>query len=276
MDVLIVGLGLIGGAYAKRLSASGYRVYGVDKNEETLSYAYDNNYCYDTSTDEAKFLGRADIVIICLYPKEIIPFIERNKDSFRHHQVITDVCGIKEPFLAEATEKCYPADYLSHHPMAGKEKSGIKYSGLVKFTDASFLITPTIDTKTRSINVLQKMSKDLEFLHTYIITPEEHDKMIAYTSQLTHAIAVSLVNSDHNKNTERFIGDSYRDLTRIAKINVDLWTELFIGNKKNLIEEIDSFTKVLTELKIAISDENEKLIKEIFNKSRVIRSEMEK
>ena len=276
MDVLIVGLGLIGGAYAKRLSARGYRVYGVDKNKDTLSYAYDNNYCYDTSTDETKFVGTADIIVICLYPKDILPFIERNKDSFRQNQVITDVCGIKESFLEEATKNSYPADYLSHHPMAGKEKVGIKYSGLVKFTDASFLITPSRDTNPRSIHILQKMSKDLEFMHTYIITPEEHDKMIAYTSQLTHAIAVSLVNSDPSTTTKRFIGDSYRDLTRIAKINVPLWTELFLENKKNLINEIDGFTKSITLLRNAILNEDEEGIKEIFNKSRLIRSEMEK
>ena len=276
MDVLIVGLGLIGGAYAKRLSASGYRVYGVDKNEETLKYAYDNNYCYDTSTDETKFVGIADIVIICLYPRDIIPFIDRNKEFFRPNQVITDVCGVKESFITEATKKSYPAEYLSHHPMAGKEKSGIKYSGLVKFSDASFLITPTLDTSPRSITILTKMSKDLEFLHTYIITPEEHDKMIAYTSQLTHVIAVSLVNSEHSETTNRFIGDSYRDLTRIAKINEHLWTELFLENKTNLIKEIDLFLDSILDLRKALDNNSESKIKEILNKSRLIRSEMEK
>lgn len=276
MNVLVVGLGLIGGAYAKRLTAAGYEVFGFDKNLNTLDYALKNNYCSEVSSDETCFVKKADLIILALYPRDITSFLKKNQKYFNNKQIITDVCGIKGSFINEATSLSLPAEYLSHHPMAGKEKSGIIYSGLVNFSDANFLITPTVNTKNSSINTLKKVGLDLDFRNIFVISVKEHDKMIAYTSQLTHAIAVSLVNADSSDETKKFIGDSYRDLTRIAKINENLWTELFIDNKESLLEEINSFSNSLNSLKTALENDDECKLKELFNKSRRIRSEMEK
>ena len=142
--------------------------------------------------------------------------------------VITDVCGIKTSFVYKATALSGEATYLSHHPMAGKEKIGIEYADSNIFNGANYLITPIDGTPSSAIKLLETIANDLEFGRISIITPERHDKMIGFTSQLTHAIAVSLVNSDHDEETKSFIGDSYRDLTRIAMINEKLWSELFL------------------------------------------------
>ena len=275
MKILVVGLGLIGGSYAASLSNKGHKVYGVDINNESLDYALNKKWIVSGASDAGYFISDMDMIIICLYPKLILEFLVKYSKYFKEGQIITDVCGVKSSFVEEATKLAYPATYLSHHPMAGKEKAGIKYSDSRIFIGANFLITPFSDND-QAIEVLKKMAIEMGFGRITVMSPKRHDQMIGFTSQLTHAIAVSLVNSDHDNETKNFIGDSYRDLTRIAMINESLWSELFLENKEALLTHIESFENELNVLKNALYEDDKDRLNELFRSSTKIRKEMEK
>jgi prephenate dehydrogenase len=230
MKVLIVGLGLMGGAYAYRLSNKGYTVYGSDINMDSIDYALEKKYISIGYVHPEEFIMESDLIVLAIYPKALVSFVERYKEYFHEGQVITDICGVKSDFIYEATKLSKPATYCSHHPMAGREKIGIAYSTECVFGGANYLITPTKDTKEEAIELLKQIGTDLGFKRISVMDIEKHNRMIGFTSQLTHAIAVSLVNSDNDSDTKNYIGDSYRDLTRIAMINENLWSELFLEN----------------------------------------------
>ena len=267
MRILIVGLGLIGASYAKGLKSKGHYIYGVDINQDTIEYAKENNI--------VDFIKEADMIILGLYPYDLLDFLKKYQPLFNKNQIITDVCGVKRHFVFEAKELAKPATYISHHPMAGKEKVGIVYSDPTIFKKANFLIINT-NNEEYEVNKLKELANDLEFNRITVISAEKHDKMIGFTSQLAHAIAVALVNSDTEEDTRNFIGDSYRDLTRIAKINKVLWSELFFSNKDYLINELDNFVNELEKIRLALDTNDEALLKEQFIKAKQIREKMEK
>jgi prephenate dehydrogenase len=274
MNVVIIGLGIIGGSYAKGLSKAGYSVYGVDKDLSTIEYAKKEGYIIDGSLNAKDFLPLTDLVVIGLYPDDVITFIENNLQYFKEGQVVTDVCGVKESICKKATDLLKNCYFIGSHPMAGREKIGIKYADEKIFAGTNFLMCPIESTNQVAINVVAQMARDLGFGHIHQISPKFHDEMIAYTSQLTHAIAVSLVNSNSNDEVVKFIGDSYRDLTRIAMINETLWSQLFIENKESLINQIDNFIQELEIVKSAIDSENLDLLKDKFISSKKKREVM--
>ena len=283
MKVLIVGLGLMGGAYAYRLSNKGYTVYGSDLDIEAIDYALDKKFIENGSVDPKDFIEKSDVIILAIYPQAILSFMEKYQGLFHEGQIITDICGVKSEFIFDAIKLAKPAVYLSHHPMAGREKSGIHYSTECVFGGANFLITPTKEELANlskdaedAIAVLKKIGTDLGFTHISVMDIEKHNRMIGFTSQLTHAIAVSLVNSDHDEDTKYYIGDSYRDLTRIAMINDSLWSELFLENRAYLLEHIASFEMELNLLKMALYKEDKEALCKLFKSSTKIRKEMEK
>lgn len=272
--VTIVGLGLIGASYAIGLTKAGYQVFGVDTSSESIAYALENKYIVAGSKELDTFLKQSEIIIFAVYPQTLLSLL--NKYDFQENQIVTDVCGIKESFIAEATNLVKPASYCSHHPMAGKEKIGIKYADPLIFRGANFLITPTLETPKYAIEVLEKLGTDLKFSNIKVITPAYHDQMIGFTSTLTHAIAVALVNSDKNPDTVAFIGDSYRDLTRIAMINENLWLELFLENKVNLLQHLENFETEIEKIKKALVTNDREQLKMLFNQSTTKRKTMEK
>lgn len=276
MKICIVGLGLIGGSYAMGLTKANHEVYGIDNNLDTIKYAIDKGFIKDGSTDNYSILSEMDLIILAIYPQSILKFLEENNKFFKTGQVITDVCGIKTSFVNRATELSADAIYCSHHPMAGKEKIGIEYADSNIFNGANYLITPLENTPNYAIDCLKIIGQALGFGRISVITPERHDKMIGFTSQLTHAIAVSLVNSDRDDETKSFIGDSYRDLTRIAMINEKLWSELFLENKNELLNHIENFEKELDVLKNALRTDDKKTLNELFKHSTIVRKKMEK
>jgi len=274
MKITIVGLGIIGGSYAKGLSMKGYQVYGVDKDVETIKYAKENGYIVDGDTSPEQMIPLADMVIIGLYPSAIIPFINENISLFKEGQIVTDVCGVKQPICYEATKLLNKQFFVGSHPMAGREKVGIRFADEKIFKGTNFLICPLKETNPIAIEKVKEIANALEFGKIHLITPEFHDQMIAYTSQLTHAIAVSLVNANNTLETVKFIGDSYRDLTRIAMINEKLWSQLFLDNKDSLISQIEGFQNELEKLKSAILSENKENLEEMFISSRKKREVM--
>lgn len=258
----ILGLGMIGSSYAKKLSSLGYIVYGYDIDQHTNKEALKRGYIKDYGLD---YLTVSDNVILTLYPEDNFLFVKDNIKKLNNVSFITDASGVKENLINKIRKLLKNKDiYLSHHPMAGSEKSGINATNEEVFVSANFLIVSEEEPNKRALEELMKLKTDLGFKKASIITPKEHDLLISFTSQLPHVIAVSLVNSDTFSNTKDFAGDSYKDLTRIANINENLWTELFFSNRENLIEQMERFNKEFTNLIELLKEENkEELIKKL-------------
>ena len=266
----ILGLGMIGASYAKKLSSLGYCVYGYDKDELTNKEAVRLGYIKDYGL---KYLSKSDNVILTLYPHDNYLFVKENLKLFNDVSFITDVSGVKEE-LIKNINKILPnkEKYLSHHPMAGSEKSGISAANEEVFIDANFLIVFEEEPNKETLEELLKLKSDLEFGRVTKIRAKEHDLLVSFTSQLPHMLAVSLVNSDIFLETRSFAGDSYKDLTRIANINEELWSELFFSNKDKLLEQMERFNKEFRELFNLLKSENKKELKEKLKKAKEKRS----
>ena len=270
LTVTIVGLGVIGAASAQSFKEMGIKtVYGIDIDEETIKKAEEKNIINKGFLETREPLEKSDFVVITLYPNLMKSFFVNNINYFKENAIITDVVGIKEKIIKDIDPIIEKSgrniDFIFGHPMAGREKRGIDFADSRVFKDANYIIIKDEKNKKENLELLSEIVKCMGFKKVSFLTAQEHDEIIAFTSQLTHVIAVSLVNSDSEKyDTNRFIGDSYRDLTRIAKINEDLWAELFIGNKKNLLKMIQQFERELDVIKDALNDNDLGTLKEKF------------
>lgn len=276
--ITVIGLGVIGASYASALRKAGHTVFGVDCDEDTVRKAAARGITDAASTSEKDFVPTSDIVVIALYPKQVEGELKKIKGLLKDGVIITDVAGIKSHFTTRI-ESLLPedADFVFAHPMAGREKKGIDYADENVFKGANFIITPSKRNKKESIETIERLAREMGFRNIMRLTPEEHDKIISFVSQLPHAIAVALVNSDdRNFDTPRFVGDSYRDLTRIANINEKLWSELFLGNRENLLNSIKEFEKCLDIIKKALEDEDKDVLEEQFVRATKRRTEFNK
>ena len=270
LTVTVVGLGVIGAAFAQSFRKIGIKtIYGIDIDEETIKKAEEKNMINKGFLETREPLQKSDLVIITLYPNIVKSFFVNNIKNFKENVIITDVIGIKGKIIKEIKpiiEKSEKnIDFVFGHPMAGREKRGIDFADSKVFQNANYILIKDEKNKKENLELLSEIIKKMGFKSVSFLTAEEHDEIIAFTSQLTHAIAVSLVNSDNQKyDTNRFIGDSYRDLTRIAKINEDLWSELFLGNKENLLKMIQQFENELDIIKEALKSNDIGTLKEQF------------
>lgn len=262
MNILVVGLGMIGSSYAKGLSQK-HTVYGVDKLDETICKAKKMGIIKDGSTNASDFIKKCELIILSIYPKGILDFLENNEFN---GQIITDVTGVKGHFINKIVERNF--EFIGSHPMAGTEKSGIDACKPEVFKNANFLITKKDTNSQKAIDTVKAIAGDLGFGKIKVVTPEYHDDVIAFTSQLPHAIACSLVNSDDDPDTPNNTGDSFRDLTRIASINGKLWSELFISNKENLLKHINKFEEELDKFKHAIENSDYEALEKLFKSSK--------
>ncbi len=269
MNIGIVGLGLIGGTYARSLRKYPYKIYGIDINEKSLQYALDENIIDYGTTDPKSVLNELDIVFLCLYPGDSIKFIQKHIMNFKRDAIISDVVGIKRKMVdAFDVYKDDEVEFVFAHPIAGREKIGVTYSDASIFDNANFVITPTKNNTDEALNLIETLAHQMGFKNVSRIKDFEHDDIIAFTSQLTHAIAISLVNSDNDKyDTSHFIGDSYKDLTRIAMINETLWSELFLQNKDFLVKRINAFEDQLDILKEALRKKDKGKLEELMKSS---------
>lgn len=261
MKIFIVGLGLIGASYAEGLHLKGHEIYAWNRSEDKVSKAIKEGIV-ENDNDLDK-LTICDVVILSLYPKHNIEFINKYRYLFKRGQVITDVSGTKV-WMMEEIEKILPEglSYTSHHPMAGKEISGYDAKDYKIFRGANFVLVPSSKSQPKDEALLREIADELSFGKVLKVDAKTHDQLIAFTSQLTHVLAVALVNSDHFDETKDATGDSYRDLTRIAKINETMWTELFMENKPALLGVIRDFQNELQHMKsLILSDEKEALMK---------------
>lgn len=275
MKIGIVGLGIIGGSYARALKPYNYHIIGFDINPKTIKYALDNNIVNEGYV-ETDNISECDIVFVCLYPNQTISFIKDHVRKFKRDSIIMDVAGVKRHMI-DRLEMYFDDDFelVFTHPIAGSEKTGIENSNAKIFEGANFIITPHKKNDDEKVNVAKTLAKQIGFGKVTVINDVTHDKMIGFTSQLTHAIAVALVNSDpYNLNTSSFIGDSYKDLTRIAMINDSLWTELFFENKDFLTKTLDSFITEIQKVRDAVQSKDQETLEKIMQESTKTRKGM--
>lgn len=270
--IALVGLGVIGGTFAKAIHAhaeDAYTVTAIDTNEDTLSAAARDGVIEYGETTNRTILQNADLVIISLYPKALKTFLETHQSDFKPGAIVTETSGIKQSVIAFIAPHIPPdIDFIFGHPMAGREKQGYAYSDAAVFHHANYLISPTESNIRENINWYAQFLKTLGFGRITEVTAHAHDALIGYTSQLTHAIAVALMNSDDTeRDTYKYVGDSFRDLTRIANINGYLWSELFLENKEALLSSFDTFEQELKRLKTAIETDNIHDMQDIFRQS---------
>ena len=276
--ILIVGLGLIGGSYAEGLTLKGYEVYAIDTNIESIEFAKEKKIIKDGTTNVSKeFLEQMDIVIFALYPHIVIEWIKSYQKYLKPNTIITDVTGIKK-WLYDNLKDILREDleYIGAHPMAGREVYGVKNSNKDIFKGANYIITPTSSNTEYAINIAKKIGEELEFKYIVTLSIEEHDEMIGFLSQLTHCIAISLMTCKDSQHLVKYTGDSFRDLTRIAKINENMWSELFLLNKEELLKQMDLFLEQFTKLKKTIENDEIGKMKEIMKLSTLNRSYFDK
>ncbi len=276
--ILIVGLGLLGGSYASCLMDNGYQVYAIDKNESSIKYAIQNNIIIDGTTHvEKSFVEQFDIVIFCLYPKVFVEWIKNYQQFIKPHAILTDVTGVKSYIINELKDILRSdLEFIGAHPMAGREVYGVENSKKDLFVGANLIITPTTSSTDIAISTVEEIGKILGFKNIVNLSPEEHDEMIGFLSQLTHCIAVSLMTCKDSKHLVEYTGDSFRDLTRIARINENMWSELFLLNKDELLKQMSEFEEQFKKLKQTIEDEDVETMKDIMRLSTTRRSYFDK
>lgn len=266
--IAVAGLGLIGGSYAMALKKLNPReICGIDKDEATLEKALREGVIDRGSINAADILKDADLVVIALYPEEAVGFIKNNMSSFKRQAVITDTCGIKMGIIEEVHSFLpQDMDFIGGHPMAGKETKGLQSADSDLFRDANYIITPVERNKERNVELICRIAEGIGCKNVVSITPEEHDRIISFTSQLPHVIAVSLMNSGNAEgDLALFTGGSFKDATRVASINSILWSQLFTLNSDNLIDEIEKFEENIKTIKMAIRSEDKNALEDIFN-----------
>ena len=256
--ILIVGLGLLGGSYAKVLKRFGFHISAITKEQSSIDYAIKENIIDEGSTQiDKKIISEADLVIFALYPHTFVEWIEQNQQFLKSGALITDVTGVKGNIVYKIQDILRSdVEFIAAHPMAGREVSGVENSTDKLFIGANYIVTPTSNNTQEAIQTCMELGRLLGFSNVTTLTPEEHDEMIGFLSQLTHCIAISLMTCNDKENMEKFTGDSFRDLTRIARINDLMWSELFVANKDALLKQMNLFIDKFTELKTMIEQED--------------------
>ena len=256
--ILIVGLGLLGGSYAKVLRRFGFHISAITLEQSSIDYAIREGLIDEGSTEpDPRMIGEADLVIFALYPHVFVEWIEKNQHLLKSGALLTDVTGVKRSIVYRIQEMLRPdVEFIAAHPMAGREVSGVENSTDKMFIGANYIVTPTEKNTPEAIQTCIELGRLLGFSNVTTLTPEEHDEMIGFLSQLTHCIAITLMTCNDKENMEKFTGDSFRDLTRIARINDLMWSELFVANKDVLLDQMNLFMDKFTELKTMLETED--------------------
>ncbi len=249
--VLIVGLGLIGGSYARALKKQGFDVTAITRSQSSIDYALEQQIINRGFTQVCReAVSHADAIIFSLYPSALLPWIEEHQHLFKPGVKITDVTGVKTCILYDI-QKVLRADaeFIGAHPMAGKETSGVESSDEKIFTKANYIVVPTDKNTPEGIAWCEELGHLLGVRKVTQLSPEKHDEMIGFVSQLTHCIAICLMTCKDNENLVNYTGDSFHDLTRIARINDRMWSELFMLNQSALLEQMDLFMEEFKDLR---------------------------
>lgn len=274
MNIVIVGLGLIGGSIAKTLTQyTDHRVYAFNRTRQVLDDALDSGAIHGIA--DRHTLAAADVIYLCLYPEADIRFVEEYGDSFRPGCIVTDACGIKNAICPSlvALSKKFNFVFVGGHPMAGKERSGFYVSEAALFRGASYILVPC-EADEASVETVRSLAMEMGFGGTVCTTMENHDQMIAFTSQLPHLLACAYVLSPRCREHRGFSAGSYRDVSRVARINAEMWTELFFDNQEALIRETDTLMDHLQQLRNALAENDRDTVHSLLEQGRRIKEEL--
>ena len=269
MNIAVVGLGLIGGSICKALKANTFHhIMGIDSDKETIRKAIDTGAIDEEISVEK--LGEANLTIVALYPMAIVDFVKENADRFRKGSIVMDICGIKNYIVKNCTPVLEEKGviFIGTHPMAGTEHSGFDYSDGDLFRNASFIITPSENTPQIAIDLVSTLGACMNFGKVVIAAPEQHDRNIAYTSQLAHVVSNAYVKSPSLFHADGFSAGSFLDLTRVAYLNEEMWSGLFLCNKEALLFEINNIIHSLSEYRDAMENDDIAALKELLKVGR--------
>jgi len=272
MNIAVIGLGLIGGSFAKALKHyTTYKILGFDTNEQTMQKSLDEKAIDGIAGDGS--IGECDMVIIALYPKATTDFIIANAPKLKQGCIIVDTCGVKRAVVERAADVCARCGliFIGGHPMAGREFWGFDYSLHTLFKGASMILTPSQNTPEQAIRTVAELFYHIGFGKVVNTSAENHDRMIAYTSQLAHVVSSAYIKSPAALEHTGYSAGSYKDLTRVAKLNENMWTELFLDNGDYLVQEIDLIIDTLKAYSEAIKSKDEKLLRSLLKEGREIK-----
>lgn len=269
MKILIVGLGLIGGSYAEALSKKGYEVGAIDQKQEAIDFALRKGYIASGRADiDKEYIGRFDIVVFALYPHAFVEWIEKYQNCLKSGAIVTDVTGVKGGVVSDVQNALRKdVEFIAAHPMAGRECSGVENAKAEIFEGANYIVVPTEKNTQEAIELCKDLGRELGFKHISELSVKQHDEMVGFLSHLTHCIAVSLMVCKESGHLADYTGDSFRDLTRIAKINDEMWSELFLLNKDEIVEQMNLFEQHFGKLKECIQNDDREGIREMMRLS---------
>ncbi len=256
--ILIVGLGLLGGSYARALTRQGYYVTAITRSQSSIDYALSEKIiARGTVAIDPELIGEADLVVFALYPHVFIDWIREHQSLLKSGAVITDVTGVKGAIVGTIQNMLRPdVEFIAAHPMAGREVGGVQNSTEAIFKGANYVVTPSEKNTADAIELCSDLGHILGFAKVSTLSPENHDKIIGFVSQLTHCIAMTLMTCQKTERLEDYTGDSFRDLTRIARMNDEMWSELFLINKDALLHQMTLFEGELNRLRCLLETDD--------------------
>ncbi len=272
MKIAVVGMGLIGGSFCKTLKKNtSHTVLGIDRDLNTQQKAIAEGTIDEII--EPNRLCECDVCIVALHPQQTIDFILQNISQFKKESVVFDVCGVKKSITDAVENKLSQKGvfFVGAHPMAGREFSGYEYSLDTMFDNASFIITKTENTDSSALEIVRNLAEEMKFKRTVVSTPELHDSIIAFTSQLAHVVSNAYIKSPTLQQRSGYSAGSFLDMTRVAKLNEDMWTSLFMMNKEPLVNELETIIENLTKYKDALEKSDASELRELLKEGRIIK-----
>lgn len=268
MKVGILGLGLIGGSLARAYAMEGHTVYAAERNESMLSFAMLAGAVHGRLTEQT--IPECDLILLAIYPDGSASWLERNAHLVSPEALVIDCCGVKK----EICQRCFPLaqqygfTFVGGHPMAGSQFSGFKYSRATLFKGQPMVLVPPVFDNMQLLDRVKQALKPCQFGFFSVTTAEDHDRMIAFTSQMPHILSNAFIKSPTALKHKGFSAGSYRDLTRVAWLNPQMWAELFLENKENVLFELDYYIQSLTSYRNAIAAEDESTLIELLEEGK--------
>ena len=269
MNIAIIGLGLIGGSLARTVKLhTDHTIYGCDIDPETIAQALEFRAIDAELTEES--LGTCDLVLVALYPAAIVRWIDEHKAGIKKDAVVIDCGGVKSAVCGpmEKVAEGQPWHFIGGHPMAGREFSGFRYTRDDMFDRASMILTPRPDEDPVLLKAVRDFFLGIGFRRVVFTTPQEHDEMIAYTSQLAHVVSSAYVKCPLADKHRGFSAGSFADMTRVARLNEDMWTELFFDNRDQLLPVVDGLITRLTAYRDALRDDDHETMHTLLREGR--------
>lgn len=276
MKVGIIGLGLMGGSLAKAISfGTEHTVWGTNRSPEAVQKAlFVGAIQKELNKND---LQECDLVIVSLYPQASIDYIKENAEKFKKGAIVMDISGVKR-YVCDALCECAKENdfiFIGAHPMAGLHLSGFEHSTAKIFNNSSMILTPYENTPKDAVDIIKDVFLKIGFTNIQMSTPDEHDKIIAFTSQLAHVVSNAYVKSPNAMIHKGFSAGSYKDLTRVAYLNEEMWSELFLENRDNLINEIDSIVNNLVQYKEAMENNDRERLSSLLRDGKLLKEQID-